>query len=142
MDEAGTTAKAKKRMRDKRLKTALSFIFLLILWAGLVFGGYFYALKQMQVMSQHFSEQVGELKEENQRIGEELAGAMQSFQNEMQQVQSEMALIREELELAGESITGTDSTRQGLQERMAELDKQLASLREQLRRLEEATRAF
>ena len=63
-------------MRDKRLKTALSFLLLLILWAGLVFGGYFYALNRMQEIAQHFSEQVGELKEENQRIGEELTEAM------------------------------------------------------------------
>lgn len=142
MNEVVANAKTKKRMKDKRLKTALSFLLLLLLWVGLVLGGYFYALNRMQGISQHFSEQVGELQEENRRIGEELAGAMLSLQGEMQQLQRELGLIQEELELAGESITGTDSTRQGLQERMAELDKQLAALREQLRRLEEATRAF
>lgn len=135
-------AKTKKRVKDKRLKTVLSFFLLLLLWAGLTFGGYFYALDRLQGIARHFSGQVDELQNENRRIGEELAGSMLSLQDGLQQVQGELGFMQEELELAGESITGSDSTRQGLQERMGELDKQLVALKEQLRRLEEATRAF
>ncbi|HHU76390.1 MAG TPA: hypothetical protein GXZ24_05810 [Firmicutes bacterium] len=137
-----TGVKAKKRVKDKRLKTALSFFLLFLLWVGIALGGYFYALNRMQGIAQHFSDQVGDLLEENERIGVELTTSMQLLRDDMQQLKGELGIIQEELELAGESITGTDSTRQGLQERMGELDKQLAALRDQLRRLEDATRAF
>ncbi len=145
MNEVGITAKARQRKRDKRLKTTFSIIGVIILWVGLVGGGYYYALNRIQ----HISDRINEVMLENQRIGEEIAGTMQllqqeldSYKGEIQQVQNELQLIQEELELTGESITGTDQTRQSLQERMAELDKQLAALKEQLRKLEEATRAL
>lgn len=142
-------SRSKGRLRQKKLKTPMVFVLILLLWAGLVFGGYFYALKQMQETKQHFSNQMMELKLENQHIEEEITGAMQLFSNELEnsnreimQIRSEMNMIREELELTGESITGTDQTRLSLQERITELDKQLAGLREQLRKLEEAVRAL
>ncbi|MDO9535758.1 MAG: hypothetical protein Q7J85_10625 [Bacillota bacterium] len=131
------------------MKTPVVIFLILLMWGGLVYGGYFYALKHMQETEQYFSNQMVEIKLNNQRIEEELIGVMklvqndlESFNQEIAQIRSEMNMIQEELELTGESITGTDQTRLSLQERITELDKQLGGLREQLRKLEAAVRAL
>ncbi|RJX24929.1 MAG: hypothetical protein C4554_08060 [Dethiobacter sp.] len=141
--------KSGKKLRGERQKTAVSFLLILLLWGGLVCGGYFLAREHLRKTEQHVSNQINELKLQNQRIESEITGAMQLFhqelenyKEEMRQIRSEMQMIQEELELTGESITGTDQTRQSLQERITELDKQLAALKEQIRKLEEAVRAL
>lgn len=135
-------------LREKRQKT-VSFLLLLLLWAGLVCGGFFLAHDYLQRTEQRFLGRIDELRLENQRIEKEIVGAMQLFNGELESykeeigsIRSEMNIIQEELELTGESITGTDQTRQSLQERMAMLDKQLVALKEQLQKLEEAVRAL
>jgi chromosome segregation ATPase len=142
-------AKTRKKAREKKLRTAIFIVLILLLWAGLVYGGFFYSLKHMRETERHFADQLNELKLENQRVEEEIIAAMQLFHNELEsssqeimQIRNEMNIIQEELELTGESITGTDETRQSLQERITELDEQLVGLKEQLRKLEEAARAF
>ena len=132
----------KEAKGKKTMKKVLSFFLLLLLWCGVVYGGYILAEEQFQRKAEEFSEQVNVFLEENRRIGSDISATLANFQEEIQRLQDEMGLIKEELELASESITGTDATRQSLQVRIAELDRQLASLREQLRKLEEATRAL
>ncbi|MGI5823635.1 MAG: hypothetical protein ACOX6Z_06780 [Dethiobacteria bacterium] len=122
---------------------------IVLLWAGLVGGGYFAVQKHLQKSEQYFAEQLDELKVENQRLTADIVGTMHLFEQElggsreeMQQLRQEMEMIREELELTGESLTGTDVTRQSLAERITELDRQLAGLQEQLKKLEAAVRAL
>ena len=141
--------RAKRRLREKKLKTPVIVVLILLFWGGLVYGGYYIALKHMQETEQYFANQMIELKLENQRIEEEIISVMQlvqtdleSFNQEIVQIRSEMNMIQDELELTGESITGTDQTRLSLQARIIELDQQLAGLREQLRKLEAAVRAL
>ena len=140
---------SKRKQREKRLTKAISVILILLMWAGLVYGGYYLAREHLRENREYFTSQVEELKRDNRRMEEEITEALRLFQGELenykgeiQQVRDEMGMIQEELELTGESIIGTDETRQSIQKRMAELDKQLGGLREQLRRLEEAVRAL
>ena len=139
----------KTTLLEKKWKTPALIVLSVLIWGGLVYGGFYLAHKEMRETEQYFSNQMIEIKLENQRIEEELTGAMQLVQNDLEsftqeiaQVRSEMYMIQEELELTGETITGTDQTRLSLQERITELDKQLAGLREQLRKLEAAVRAL
>ncbi len=142
-------AKARKKERDRKIKTVFLCALVILLWAGIVYGGFYYGSMHLQEMEERFVSQIDGLILENEQIEARIAGAMQAVQNElelsnqeMMQIQSELNLIQEELALTGETITGTDQTRLSLQERMAELDNQLASLRTQLKRLEDAVRAF
>lgn len=130
-------------------RAAFYFILAILLWVGLVGGGYFAVQKHLQKSEKYFAEQLDELKADNRRLITDVVGAMQLFEQElggsreeMQQLCQEMEIIQEELELTGESLTGTDATRQSLTERIAELDRQLASLQEQLKKLEAAVRAL
>ena len=142
-------AQTGRKIREKQQKTVVLFVLVILLWVGLVGGGYFALRRHLQKTEQYFSRQMNELNAENQRIAEDIVGAMQLFEQElagsreeMQQIRAEMNMIQEELELTGESITGTDATRQSLAERITELDQQLAGLKEQLRKLEAAVRAL
>ncbi|HAP32341.1 MAG TPA: hypothetical protein DCQ14_04715 [Firmicutes bacterium] len=141
--------KSKRKLRDKRLAKAISVIIILLLWAGLVYGGYYLAWEHLRENREYFTSQVEELKRDNRRMEEEITGALRLFQGELenyrgeiQQIRDEMGMIQEELELTGESIIGTDETRRSIQKRMAELDSQLGGLKEQLRKLEESVRAL
>ncbi len=139
----------KKSTRKKWLKTAGIITLILLLWSGLVYGGYHYASNHLLETQQYFAEQLQDIKLENQRIEEEITGTMRMFHDELEKsnlainnVRSELNRIQEELELTGETITGSDETRQSLQERITELDHQLTALKDQLRKLEDAARAF
>lgn len=138
-----------RKIRGKKQEAVVFFVLVLLLWVGLVGGGYLALRRHLQKSEQYFARQVNELKVENQRIAADIVGAMELFeqeliasQEEMEQIRREMDLIQEEMELTGESITGTDATRQSLAERITELDQQLAGLKEQLRKLEAAVRAL
>ncbi|MGI6317659.1 MAG: hypothetical protein GX263_09790 [Firmicutes bacterium] len=141
--------KNRKDLKKQDQKTVVFFVLALLLWAGLIAGGYFFSMKHLQETEQNFLNQINALQQENKRIQEDITATMQllhdelgNFSDEIAQVRGEMIVIQEELELTGESLTGTDQTRLSLQERITELDGQLAALKEQLRKLEEAVRAL
>ena len=141
--------KARKELRGQGRKTVAFFVLAIFLWAGLIFGGYLFAMKHLQETEQNFLNQINALQQENQRIQEEITATMQllhdelgNFSSEINEVRSEMSVIQEELELTGESLTGTDQTRLSLQERITELDAQLAALKSQLKKSEDAVRAL
>ncbi len=145
---SGKKVKPGKKPPGASRKTT-SLLFLVLIWAVLVFGGFYLAKGYLHKTEGRFLGQVEELRQENRRIEKEIVGTMQLFQNELESykeeirlLRGEMSLIQEELELTGESITGADQTRQSLQERMAALDRQLAALREQLQKLEQAVRVL
>ncbi len=144
-----STLKNRKDLKKQEQKTVVFFILALLLWIGLIAGGYFFSMKHLRQTEQNFLNQINALQQENQRIQEDITATMQllhdelgNFSGEVAQVRGEMNLIREELELTGESLTGTDQTRLSLQERITELDGQLAALKGQLKKLEEAVRAL
>ncbi|MGI5875625.1 MAG: hypothetical protein ACOX6X_02230 [Dethiobacteria bacterium] len=148
MNTTGPAKKTKEKPGERRQKT-FSFLLLLLLWLGLVGGGFWAALGYLHKTEQRILNQMEELKLENQRIEKEIMDSMQLFNDELNRykeeielVHSELGIIHEELELTSESLTGTDQTRQSLQERMAELDQQLTALKDQLQKLEAAIRAF
>lgn len=141
--------KTRKGLREQGQKTVVFIVLALLLWAGLICGGYYFAMKHLQETEQNFLNQINALQQENRRIQEDITSTMQllhddlvNFSSEINEVRGEMSMIQEELELTGESLTGTDQTRLSLQERITELDDQLAALKGQLKKLEDAVRAL
>ena len=137
------------KTQKKKLGTTAFFMLMILLWIGLVGGGYFALRGHLQRSERNFSRQVDTIRGENRRIAADITEAMGLFEQElvasreeMEQIRREMDLIQEELELTGESITGTDDTRQSLAERITELDQQLVDLKEQIKKLEAAVRAL
>ena len=139
----------RKKERDRKIKAVFLCALVILFWAGIVYGGFYYGSMHLQEMEERFTHQIEGLMLENKRIEASITGSMQAVREELEQsnhevmqIQGELNLIQEELALTGETITGTDQTRLSLQERMTELDSQLASLRTQLKKLEDAVRAF
>ncbi len=137
------------KKREKMSKGILFGALIVMVWVGIVYGGFYYSAMHLEKMEERFTHQIERLLSENKQVEAMIAGSMQAFQEELKltnqeitHIQSELNLIQEELALTGETITGTDQTRQSLQDRMTELDNQLASLRIQLIKLEDAVRAF
>ena len=126
-----------------KVKIILSLLSI-ILWVGLIYGGYFFAVDYFEESNAYLDEKIEEVKLQNetaltelQRFNEEL----QYSTDELALIKDELAYLKESLQLTGESITGGDETRLAIEERMKELDKQLAELQKQLVKLEEAARA-
>lgn len=148
-EEVEDGEKERRAKRKKRKRTVLVFGLVFLLWAGVVYGGYYFATKQLQETKLHFSQQIDELKQENRRIEEDLVAIMGLLQDELEvsgkelaDIMGEMETIQEELELAGETLTGADETRESLQGQISRLDDQLSELQKQIDKLEEAARAF
>ncbi|WP_400163361.1 hypothetical protein ACAF76_007785 [Brevibacillus sp. TJ4] len=113
-----------------------------LLWAGLAYGGYAFAVHTLDKQEQLVNARIAQLQEENQghmnALGEQLA----LVQDEMKDVQQGLSTIEEELQLTGETIGGTDETKQALSERITQLNNQLAELKKSLEKLEDAARAW
>ncbi|MBP1934096.1 hypothetical protein [Ammoniphilus resinae] len=126
------TSPQRKRKR-RAIHPAIPIIIGVILWAGLLFGGYKVAEHYIQNTQSYIDERIAEVNQHN----EEKIGALQG---ELGKVQEELSAIQEELAMTDETINGTNETKQALESRMAALDKQLASLKNSLKQLEEAIR--
>lgn len=148
-EEKKENEKVRAKGRAKKIKIVISTFLIIILWAGIVYGGYHYGKQYLRQTEQRFTDQLETLVDENKKIEAGIKGTMQAFDDQLVssnqdllQIRNELNIIQEELALTGETITGSDETRLSLQERISELDRQLASLKEQLEKLEEAVRAF
>lgn len=129
--------------RNLILKISISII-AIIVWVGLLYGGYTVASNYFEETHSHLDQQIQEIKLQNQEVFSKLGRFNEELKysnDELLIVRNELDYIKEALEITGETITGSDKTRLILQERMAELDKRLNQLQSQLIKLEEAARA-
>lgn len=130
-------------------KKVIAFFLSVIIWMGLLYGGYNYTQKSLHNVQTAFQQDVLTVKTANQESMLVLLGEINSLQGELLEVSQELSLvkeqlgfIKEELQLTGETMTGSDQSKQALTSRIADLDKQLAQLRNQLKKLEEAALVY
>ncbi|QOY35083.1 hypothetical protein AWH56_020630 [Anaerobacillus isosaccharinicus] len=138
----------KRRMEERgkgNLLLKLAYILLaVIIWGGLLYGGYNVADNYFKEIHSYLDEEILEMKTQNEEVIEQLERFNEELQfstEELTMITLELNVIKEALELTGETITGSDQTRFALQEKISELDKRLNQLTTQLIKLEEAARA-
>ncbi|OEH92831.1 hypothetical protein [Bacillus solimangrovi] len=133
-----TTIPPRKNIQKK--KRIILFSVSIIVWAALVYGGYFIANQYIEKSQTYLNDRISEIEATNEKQVETLNKQLSSVHEEMLNVKSELVFIQEDLALTGESLNGTDKTKSALQERMVALDKQLEELRKSIARLEDASK--
>jgi hypothetical protein len=113
-----------------------------VLWGGLAYGGYAFAMHTLDKQEQIVNQRIAQVQEENQTQMKEMEEQLALVQDEMTEVRQGLSTIEEELQLTGETIGGTDETKQALSERINQLNNQLAELKQSLEKLEDAARAW
>jgi len=113
-----------------------------LLWAGLAYGGYAFAMHTLDKQQQAVDLRIAQVQKENEAQMQAMGEQITLVQDEMEKVASGLANIHEELQMTGETIGGTDKTKQALQERIDQLNKQLVELKTSLKKLEDAARAW
>lgn len=134
LNPSGTQTKGKRNL----LPTLLA----IVLWAGLAYGGYAFAMHTLDKQQQFVNQRITQVQEQNQEQMKAMGEQLTLVQDEMSEVTSALTLIQEELQMTGEAIGGTDKTKQALQERIDQLNTQLAELKASLKKLEDAARAW
>ncbi|WLR52967.1 hypothetical protein LC040_08815 [Bacillus tianshenii] len=111
-----------------------------LLWVGLVVGGYFLADHYIQQSQHYLDKRITAVEANNEKQVKQMENELNAVHKEMLNVKSELVFIQEDLQLTGETLDGTDKTKTALQQRMQDLDKQLEELRKSIARLEDASR--
>lgn len=142
--ESSLPRKTRGRENSDRNLNIYFPIISVILWAGLLYGGYILASNYFQESHAVINEKIEEVKVQNEANLAELTRFNEELQASREQlvlINEELNYLKEALQITGESITGSDATRVAIEARMKELDKQLSQLKTQLVKLEEAARA-
>lgn len=128
-----------------RAKSKASFILILfpiILWGGLIYGGYWFVEQRIdQKINEgqvYFESSIARLAEQNQATIAELVVKLDEVNGELINVKNELFVIQEDLALTGETLSGTDQTKVALQQRIEKLTVQLNELQTSIQRLEDA----
>lgn len=99
-------------------------IIMLILWAGLTFGGFWYATGYVQ-------RTVREIQETN-------ALNVKMLEEDMQSLREDMSAIQEALAQTDKTLSSTGSAGEAVNERISQLDEQLKKLEKSLNILMES----
>ncbi|MGG4496862.1 hypothetical protein [Brevibacillus reuszeri] len=128
--------------RTEGKRSPLPMILAILLWGGLAYAGYAFAVHTLDKQQQFVNQQIQQVQEENQKQVRALGEQLTLVQDEMKNVQSGLANLEEDLELTGKTIGGTNKTKEALQDRIDQLNKQLVDLKASLKKLEDAARAW
>lgn len=128
--------------RTEGKRSTLPMILAILLWGGLAYAGYAFAVHTLDKQQQFVNQQIQQVHEENQKQVRVLGEQLTMVQDEMKNVQSGLANLEEDLELTGATIGGTNKTKEALQDRIDQLNKQLVDLKASLKKLEDAARAW
>ncbi|GED70331.1 hypothetical protein BRE01_40330 [Brevibacillus reuszeri] len=128
--------------RTEGKRSPLPMILAILLWGGLAYSGYAFAVHTLDKQQQFVNQQIQQVQEENQKQVRALGEQLTLVQDEMKNVQSGLANLEEDLELTGKTIGGTNKTKEALQDRIDQLNKQLVDLKASLKKLEDAARAW
>lgn len=128
--------------RTEGKRSPLPMILAILLWGGLAYAGYAFAVHTLDKQQQFVNQQIQQVQEENQKQVRLLGEQLTLVQDEMKNVQSGLANLEEDLELTGATIGGTNKTKEALQDRIDQLNKQLVDLKASLKKLEDAARAW
>ena len=125
---------------SKKGLTISLFVTSLILWGGLVYGGYWLANQYINESKAYVDAKIEEVEKQNQEEMIELEAQLNGVYTELLNVKAELVFIEEDLALTGATLGGTDDTKVALQQRIDELNKQLKVLQTSIERLEDAAR--
>lgn len=128
--------------RTQGKRNLMPTVLAVLLWAGLAYGGYAFAMHTLDKQQQFVNQRITHVQEKNQEQMKAMGEQLTLVQDEMSEVVSGLAHIQEELQMTGETIGGTDKTKQALQERIDQLNTQLVDLKASLKKLEDAARAW
>ncbi|USG67700.1 hypothetical protein NDK47_10645 [Brevibacillus ruminantium] len=153
MPEQGKQARRKRKGLWKSLfhtilpqseekRSAAPVIVAVVLWGGLAYGGYAFAVHTLDKQQQLVQQRIEEIQMANLHQMRTMEEQLTTVQDEMKLVQGGLANIEEELQLTGKTLGGTNQTKQALQDRIDQLNKQLVDLKASLKKLEDAARAW
>lgn len=110
-----------RRTRQKKRSpwpTVLGISLLVLVWAGLAYGGYCYA-------TQYVEQTVREIQETN-------ALNVKTLEEDIQSLRQEMKAIEEALSQTDKTLSSTGSASEAVNQRITELDAQLKKLEQSL----------
>ncbi|MFD2371204.1 hypothetical protein ACFSO0_14875 [Brevibacillus sp. GCM10020057] len=128
--------------RSEGKKSPWPLILTTVVWAGLAYAGYVFAVHTLDKQQQYVNQRFEQVQEENRKQMLALGEQLTQVHEEMKTVQDGLANLEEDLQLTGESIGGTNKTKEALQNRIDQLNKQLVDLKASLKKLEDAARAW
>jgi septal ring factor EnvC (AmiA/AmiB activator) len=128
--------------RTEGKRSPLPVILAVLLWVGLAYAGYAFAVHTLDKQQQYVNSRIAAVQEENQLAMSEMEEQLILVQDEMKNVQDGLSNLEEDLQLTGETIGGTNKTKEALQDRIDQLNKQLVDLKASLKKLEDAARAW
>ncbi|CAM5787697.1 MULTISPECIES: hypothetical protein [Brevibacillus] len=128
--------------RSEEKRSAVPIVLAVVLWGGLAWAGYAFAVHTLDKQQQLVSQQIQAIQTQNAQQMKAMEEQIALVQDEMKQVQSGLSNIEEELQLTGETLGGSNKTKQALQDRIDQLNKQLVDLKASLKKLEDAARAW
>lgn len=128
--------------RTEGKRSPLPVILAVLLWVGLAYAGYAFAVHTLDKQQQYVNSRIAAVQEENQLAMSEMEEQLTLVQDEMKNVQDGLSNLEEDLQLTGETIGGTNKTKEALQDRIDQLNKQLVDLKASLKKLEDAARAW
>jgi len=113
-----TVSRQEKRKPTVSGPRILGIFIMLILWAGLTYGGYWYATDYVQ-------RTVREIQETN-------ALNVKMLEEDMQSLREDMSAIQEALAQTDKTLSSTGSAGEAVNERISQLDVQLKKLEKSL----------
>ena len=113
-----SVSRQEKRKQTRPGPGMLGIFIMLILWAGLTYGGYYYATDYVQ-------RTVREIQETN-------ALNVKVLEEDIQSLREEMGAIQEALDQTDKTLSSTGSAGEAVNERISLLDDQLKKLEKSL----------
>lgn len=112
-----------RRTKKARWKGPAIIILVLLVWSGLVYGGFYLG-------KDYIDRSVKNVQETN-------AMNVQALEEELKSIRGEMKEIETALNQADKQLSSTDATREKLNRKIEQLDKQLKQLQKSLQILRE-----
>ncbi|MBZ4686760.1 MAG: hypothetical protein PWQ96_1013 [Clostridia bacterium] len=123
-----------KPKKNKNFSAAI-ILALIIIWSGLVYGGYWFV---QDTLSVHREKMQSYVDEAVKNVQETNAMNIRSLEDKLEALQYEMKKISKALDKADESIQDSNSSREKLNEKIESLDEQLEDLKKSLDILKES----
>ncbi len=117
----------KKHRRDVWLPLVLKAVFVVILWVGLVYTGYYLVIQQVE-------RSVRDVQEANNLN-------VKALENRLDALDAEVQKIGNSLSSADSTLSSSGSTQKELNDKIQKLDSQLKELEKSLKILKEAPNA-
>ncbi|WP_246218180.1 hypothetical protein [Litoribacterium kuwaitense] len=135
----GDHARSQEQGKEKKTwVTVVWWSLSILLWAGVMFGGYTAAEYYANNTRSYVDDQLATIQAKNEETLTTLDTTVSSVKDELVNVQKNLAVLQTKVEETGQGISGNDETKAALQGEVDKLTKQLKQLQQSLAKLEEA----